>query len=893
MSYLGFPHIVFSGQFQADPSTVNNDPAHFDSLTFRSEYKLPGVNPNNWNPRGTGAWRFKGCTVQRVVYADGTSCEDPNVDPLVGTKVNDGNDRVEGKLVDLDPEQQLVTELWGFRLLVEGSGGFKSNFVPSPFADIWVRVPKGPPKNAFFGVFYQSTLEVDSWTDAQRSRLMRDLSVGGVQPKRLSIKFNVDGYNDDSGSPSFGFGRVVGAIGLYLPGEPHHFIAGRVLQPVGTPSPFNTAYAQLDGGWMSIDLGNSLPTQSPGGSPVDQERLWMAILPAAEPPVLLREIDYRIPNWYEQTAGIVCTRLTAAESQQAANSPLGVVQSGPQGIQPVLSEAPDGRFVRADAFVFRLNPGDTASTKFYATTFGNRATNQVISLAYDASIMQAQATQGPIPGPHVLGQPQSALTFPGSVTTGTDGTVTVTLQASDPGNPRTYIDGQLYGVTYGLGSTPPAPGVVHNPSQILSALVWSTYKAPDKPDWLADVRPVLQQYANLYPVMDPIVDMDNYASLMGKRLLLRTALDAPITDPNYMPVTRDLSNAKRMMLRKWLDRPQYMQLDSVEDVTLALQLAIELEHATIPPYLCALYSIKEGTNIEVAALMRSIVMEEMLHMALACNLLISIGGSPKISVPNFVPEYPGPLPGGLRGGLIVRLRRCSISHIRDVFMSIERPEEAIEPARQEANLDDPLDVNLFTIGWFYDEIVRSLDRLSQAGLISFGNVTRQVTTWFGRGSLFAIGTLEDAKRAIRQIKHQGEGCAPLGPSDDDRELAHYYKFAEIVAGRRLVASGDTFTYTGPTIPFDSDGIWPMMDDPNLVLYKRGSLAATLAEQFAWTYQALLKGLDRAFNGEPAYSSQIVGLMYSLSITARKLMQTPSGLSDGTTAGPSFQLPFTE
>ena len=49
-----------------------------------------------------------------------------------------------------------------------------------------------------------------------------------------------------------------------------------------------------------------------------------------------------------------------------------------------------------------------------------------------------------------------------------------------------------------------------------------------------------------------------------------------------------------------------------------------------------------------------------------------------------------------------------------------------------------------------------------------------------------INTLDDARLAIEEIRHQGEGCRPLDPRDGDRELAHYYKFAEIVAGRHLV-----------------------------------------------------------------------------------------------------------
>ena len=116
-----------------------------------------------------------------------------------------------------------------------------------------------------------------------------------------------------------------------------------------------------------------------------------------------------------------------------------------------------------------------------------------------------------------------------------------------------------------------------------------------------------------------------------------------------------------------------------------------------------------------------------------------------------------------------------------------------------------------------------------------------------------------------------------------------YKYAEIVAGRHLERFGDDFKYSGQPIPFDPDGVWPMIDDPNLVRYPAGSRAQTLAKQFAHSYQALLKALNRTFNGDPAYLSQAIGLMYELDLQARQLMQTPSGIKDGRNAGPSFQL----
>src|ERR1700679_2159733 len=85
--------------------------------------------------------------------------------------------------------------------------------------------------------------------------------------------------------------------------------------------------------------------------------------------------------------------------------------------------------------------------------------------------------------------------------------------------------------------------------------------------------------------------------------------------------------------------------NTVEGLRAALQNAIELEHSAIPPYLYALYSLKPGTNGELAEIIRSVVLEEMLHMSLACNVLNAVGGQPLIDSPKFIPDYPTHLPG--------------------------------------------------------------------------------------------------------------------------------------------------------------------------------------------------------------------------------------------------------
>jgi len=890
MSYLSLPRLVFAGQFQADVSTVNNDPEHFNTSRFRSNYQMPGSGASNgwWNPNGTGSWRFRQCVVTSVVYKDGSTCSDPSLDPVIGLAVNGSDSRVEGKLVDLDSEQQMVSQIWGFSVNLgsEASGmGFQSRFAVAPFADIWVNYPPGEP-DSFFCAYYQSVLEQIRITGAGSSRFLQELLAENKTPDNFSIKFNVDSFDDTMSSPNFTFGRVVGSIGLHETSEPRHFVPGRRLWAVPGQTA-NDAIGQIVGNVLTLDLGNSLPIKELGGPRADSGSLTVALLPNDGPPQLLAEVNYQGQQWYESTAGIVAIPLSSAQLAAAANTPLGLVKNA---TQPLLAEAPNGQWVRADNFVFRFNPPENTCVQFYASSFGQPLANTRITLGFDSSAMQGQVTQGPVSGPQQVGTPTEALAFQPSITTDSDGRAELTLKATDPGNPRGYIDGQVYGITYQIGDSQPPIGSVGNGALSLNALVFSGYTIPDKPDWMCDVRPIFQQYADLYPIMHKIVDLSNYASLTSKMYALKNVFKAPVSDPNYMPVTRDLSTKKREMLLKWLDHPLYMELDSVPDLHRALQQAIELEHATIPPYLTALYSIKPNANIEVAQLIRSVVMEEMLHMALVANLFISIGGQPCFNRPKFVPVYPGSLPGGLRADLNVRLRKCSMDQLR-AFMSIEQPEKTIEPVHYRARRGDPVDTSKYTIGWFYDELKQALTELSNAGQISFGNAEKQVTEWHGTGKLFAITSLADACRAIDEIKRQGEGASARHPGDGDGELSHYYKYAEIVNGHRLVKSEHGFSYSGEKIPFDPDGVWPMMDDPNLAVYPKGSRARILQEQFARTYQALLNGLHIAFNGEPDKLGQSVGLMFSLGLAAQQLMETPSGLNDGTTAGPSFQLPF--
>ena len=94
------------------------------------------------------------------------------------------------------------------------------------------------------------------------------------------------------------------------------------------------------------------------------------------------------------------------------------------------------------------------------------------------------------------------------------------------------------------------------------------------------------------------------------------------------------------------EAPSFARIATLESLREHLQWAIELEHFTLPPYLCALYSLDAARNPEASEVVASVLVEEMLHMTLAANLLNAVGGRPRLDTPQMLPVYPRCLPHG-------------------------------------------------------------------------------------------------------------------------------------------------------------------------------------------------------------------------------------------------------
>lgn len=328
-------------------------------------------------------------------------------------------------------------------------------------------------------------------------------------------------------------------------------------------------------------------------------------------------------------------------------------------------------------------------------------------------------------------------------------------------------------------------------------------------------------------------------------------------------------------------------LDTPKGLEEALEEAIKLEHSTIPPYLYAFYSLG-SSNTKISELLHSVVIDEMVHLALACNVLNALGGNPVIDKPGFIPTYPGPLPGSVEKGLVVPLERFSRELVHNVFMEIEEPEDPLEfpVAKAEATR--------LTIGMFYAAIRENLK-----GATFNGPRQRQITPELMQGVIEVVDE-KTAVEAIDLIVEQGEGTSqsPLAGIED--ELAHYYRFAEIYYGRELIPNPEAgpatppderYKYDGPEIPFESAGVRAVDKNPTTASYPEGSPARIECERFNFLYTRLLNALHVTFNGKPSELGPAIGLMFKCTAQANKLMGIK--LPSGEFAGPSFEYQPTE
>jgi rubrerythrin len=289
----------------------------------------------------------------------------------------------------------------------------------------------------------------------------------------------------------------------------------------------------------------------------------------------------------------------------------------------------------------------------------------------------------------------------------------------------------------------------------------------------------------------------------------------------------------------------------------ALQNAVELEHATIPLYLYGLYSLQQGKNGVIAEIIESVVVEEMLHMTLASNVLNAVGGSPQIDQPGFIPIYPGPLPGGVQGGLTVSLAPFSMAQL-ETYLTIEEPENPLQFPTALAESDT------ITIGEFYTAISAAIGVLGNA---IFVNPPRNQVGPDLMPESIIVTDKTTAQQAISTIIEQGEGTHTSPEEVVGPGYAHYYRYMQIKKQHLLVKTPGIppgYAYSGAPLVFDPNGVYavPPSTSPSLA-----------SDNFNYTYTSLLGALHVMFNGQnnQAQFNRALGLMMSLEGQAKAML----------------------
>lgn len=314
-----------------------------------------------------------------------------------------------------------------------------------------------------------------------------------------------------------------------------------------------------------------------------------------------------------------------------------------------------------------------------------------------------------------------------------------------------------------------------------------------------------------------------------------------------------------------------------------LQQAVELEFGTIPIYLSALWSIKNNLD-PIAKSIRNVVQEEMLHLALACNMLASIGGKPKIyDTSKDGLRYPTKLPGGVHPELTLKLSGLTDDALDD-FLEIELPNEAITIASYESKYSDAHDGNhSATIGALYDAINTEFQNLKPVM-----TPDKQIS---GPLAWFVVDTLEKIQSAIHWIKEQGEGSIDNSPENTGLEkLSHFYRFWEVRKRQRIEKDEKTGKYIF-NAPLQFPEVWPMAVVPEGGYQKKdvSDEVWELTNNFDATYSKMIHTLESAWqDGGQAALWKAIDMMFDLEKYAIPLMKIPRVDGKGN-YGPSFRL----
>ncbi len=299
----------------------------------------------------------------------------------------------------------------------------------------------------------------------------------------------------------------------------------------------------------------------------------------------------------------------------------------------------------------------------------------------------------------------------------------------------------------------------------------------------------------------------------------------------YMPPSRDMSQAKTTLLRKFLQNQQRVgyvppvvpepktsqrTIQTREELVTALKQAAELEVAVMLQYIYAGYSIpnyvtgeeyvrrglwtpeqlhlacgdgKEVQNYGMRGVLIEISREEMIHFLMVNNILMAIGEPFYPAVPNF-----GKLNQRFPIDVDVALEPLNATSLQR-FMRLEMPDFlevnlANEPASNNPHIDSLHGYG--SLSELYSQIRAGLENIPDLFLVKKGSVGGEHRL-FMRDDLnkshpdyqLQVYDLNSALFAIDVIVEQGEGCQQESAKFARSHYQQFYRLADALAQQQM------------------------------------------------------------------------------------------------------------
>jgi hypothetical protein len=354
-----------------------------------------------------------------------------------------------------------------------------------------------------------------------------------------------------------------------------------------------------------------------------------------------------------------------------------------------------------------------------------------------------------------------------------------------------------------------------------------------------------------------------------------------------------------------------LNVDSREELVYLLGQACEIEHGVMCEYMYAQFSLKRGPDEDVTpdqlarvqgweATLISVIKQEMLHLALATNILTALGAAPHLERPNF-PILSRWYPPGVQIALVPFSERA-LRH----FIYLERPEGmALDDAAgftadQQAQPLTAGDAGLLgvpeqwqTVGHLYRGIEVGLQSLCTRygeDNVFIGPARAQaITDIFEWPELIAVTDLASARLAVETIVEQGEGAR------GDWIKSHFGTFVGML--EELLAAQAADPAFSPARPVEPAYVRlpPDVESGTLI---EDPITAKVADFANSLYEVMLQVVSRYY----IHGGETAAEFDTLARTAKHLMNwvmrelgpvltaLPVGPSHpGQTAGPTFDI----